>query len=438
VVAVIAVRAFLLSGKDEVAPTPPDGTKPTPQDPSKLPVVPDPPPTPPDPTAKAPPAPSDEEVLRREEESKRREASATQVAAAKTLLDAGRTAEALAAFLKLRSDANFAAAPAAADGVRESVRAVLAAADAKRAAGDLDGAAADLESLRALAGTGPSPALTPADGYDPALVSSRAETIRREQVARALRRTDQLVAEGKYEDALRELRQVGMNPAIREESARAAGDVLRAALRRARERDQAGEHKAAIDDFDLVLREKAALAADSSMDVPSITLDLAEACLAAGEWRRSESALDSLAGDDATAPRAVVLRGKSGLAKNGGDEWPADRRDRMTALPAEAKGREADDQLARGERALDRGAFDTATLDARVALLLVPRSTRAKYVLGAAAAKRIAAGRRRAADLETARNQLRTVVSEAAKAPSPEIEKLRTSAEALLKALPKE
>jgi hypothetical protein len=30
------------------------------------------------------------------------------------------------------------------------------------------------------------------------------------------------------------------------------------------------------------------------------------------------------------------------------------------------------------------------------------------------------------------------VVSEAAKAPSPEIEKLRTSAEALLKALPKE
>ena len=94
------------------------------------------------------------------------------------------------------------------------------------------------------------------------------------------------------------------------------------------------------------------------------------------------------------------------------------------------------------ERSVQVGVrIDRPTLDARIALLVQPRSTRAKHLLGASAARRILTGRRRAKDLDTARNQLTTVVKEVERlgaGASPDLAKLRASAESLLAALPRE
>ncbi len=371
----------------------------------------------------------------------RRERVDATLTRARGLVAEGRPVEALAEFVAARRDAegfDDTQRSAARDGVREAVRAALDTAQTQRQDGRLDDAAALLESLRSAAAAA---ALGVDDGYDATLVTTRVDALRRAREERsagraALDQADALVASGDFEGALRAYRSAQRNATARDEATRGIEDTLRRTARRGHDRDTSGEHAGARDDLDLVLREKAALPADGSVDLVGVVLDLAEACLSLGETRRAEAALAQLAADDAAAPRAVAVAAKLGLAKNGGDEWPPEHIQRLTALPSEARGRVADAALARAEGALERKGYDAATLDARVALLLIPRSTRAKFVLGASAAARIGAGRRRGSDLETARNQLTTVVNDAKRDASPENQALATKAQALLARLP--
>jgi hypothetical protein len=450
VVAVVAVGGWKLFDDDAPGPLPrppivvPDAPKPPPDGPG--PPKPEPPkPEPPRPESpKTGPDPAEArraaEAARQAEEKRRAEAR-QRLDAAAALAAKGRLDEALAKYAELRADADV--GEEACRRCDATVQAILDAAEAARVAGDPEAAEAKLAGLVRAANAAAAGGGRPPEGYDAALVQARIDALRKEQSALVAARTEidhghRQREAGNLRESLPSYRKALRHPMTRDEAARGVSDALRAAAARGRKRDEDGDVRGAIDDFQFVLDERASAPADGSIDLAAVTLDLAEARVAAKEVAGAEAALASLPSEARSSPRAVALRLLLLLSKDGGAAIPPADRDAVAKFPTEVQGDLVARLVRRSESALAREEYDLTIAFSRVAALVSLTSPKPDFLWGKACALRARGSTRIANDVTTARVHLANFVKTVDRQPDPsqELRKLKTEAQQLLSGLP--
>lgn len=380
----------------------------------------------------------EQERAKREQADRERQAlerARSRLADAVAVVDGGRPLDALPELLDLRDHPLV--GDSARPELRRAVRELQSDARELAEAGSPGEAIVLVEALLRLAGTGDTERLTPADGVDRVLLSRRLEAWRSaqtdaESARAALESGRRHLDADEPEAAAAALEQALDHPSTRTDAADLLPRAIDGLVRGALILDVRGERVEAIQ----WLTEARRLSERLARPTTPIDLELAAAQIAAGAYGDAERTLGRATGEGRLAHARALLRAKLALARNGGDEWTEEGRELLLAIPRDARERLAETTLQRAEAALETGELDLATLEARVALFVLYRSVRAKFVLGAAAAERILGGRRRGADLDTARNQLTTVVNSTADTDSERLRKLRSRAQDLLTRLP--